>query len=162
MNDRPALFFAIVALALSSAAAIAGAATNTATFVVSATVQATCLITADNLDFAAYTGAIAQATATITITCSDSIPYNLGLNAGSASGATVEARAMTSGGDTIAYALFRDPAYTENWGDTPGVDTAEATGTGSPTISTVYGQIAAGQYVAPSAYTDTVTATVTY
>jgi len=29
-------------------------------------------------------------------------------------------------------------------------------------VTTVYGQVAAGQYVAPGSYTDTITATVTY
>jgi spore coat protein U-like protein len=49
-----------------------------------------------------------------------------------------------------------------NWGNTVGTDTVAGTGNGAAQALTVYGQIAAGLYVTPGSYTDTITATVTY
>ena len=62
----------------------------------------------------------------------------------------------------LSYALFSDSARTVNWGQTIGTDTVTGTGNGSIQAITVYGQAAAAQYVAPGAYADTITATVTY
>jgi spore coat protein U-like protein len=41
-------------------------------------------------------------------------------------------------------------------------DTVAGTGNGAAQAITVYGQAAAGQYVAPGSYADTITATITY
>jgi len=57
------------------------AATATTTFQVTATVNATCLISATNLAFGAYTGTQTDATSTVTVTCTNTTPYNIGLNA---------------------------------------------------------------------------------
>jgi spore coat protein U-like protein len=62
----------------------------------------------------------------------------------------------------LSYAMFSDSARTVNWGQTIGTDTVTGTGNGSAQAIIVYGQTAAGQYVAPGAYNDTITATVTY
>ena len=53
------------------------AATATTTF----QVTATCLISATNLAFGAYTGTQTDATSTVTVTCTNTTPYNIGLNA---------------------------------------------------------------------------------
>jgi spore coat protein U-like protein len=71
------------------------AATATTAFQVTATVQATCLISATNLSFGTYTGVATASTSTITVTCTNTSPYNVGLNAGTASGATVTTRKMS-------------------------------------------------------------------
>ena len=140
----------------------AGAATATSTLAVIATVDATCLITAAPLAFGVYAGAQAQATSVLTVTCSDTTPYNVGLDAGLTSGATVTTRAMSTARGSLPYSLFSDAARTVNWGNTVGTDTVTETGNGGPQALTVYGQIAAGFFVVPGAYTDTITATVTY
>jgi spore coat protein U-like protein len=62
----------------------------------------------------------------------------------------------------LGYALFSDASRTVNWGQTIGTDTVTGTGNGAAQAITVYGQATAGQFVAPGAYTDTITATVTY
>jgi spore coat protein U-like protein len=150
-------------LALAVAPTSAVAATATTTFAVTATVQATCLISATPMAFGTYTGVAANSTSTVSVTCTNTTPYNVGLNAGLATGATVTARKMTGPGSALlGYALYSDSARTVNWGQTVGTDTVTGAGNGSAQAITVYGAVAAGQYVAPGAYTDTITATVTY
>lgn len=139
------------------------AATSTATFQVSANVTATCLISATNLAFGAYSGAVANASSTVSVTCTNTTPYNVGLDAGTSSGSTVATRKMTGpGGALLAYSLSRDSAHTLNWGNTVGTDTQTGSGSGSAQTLTVYGQVAANQFVAAGNYTDTITATITY
>ena len=149
-------------LAFGLSAGPAVAQTATTTFQVTATVQATCLIAATDLAFGAYTGVQADATSTITITCTNTTTWNIGLNAGTAPGATVTTRRMLNGAAQLAYALFRDPARTLNWGTTIGTDTLSGTGTGIATPLTVYGRVTAAQFPAPGGYVDTITATITF
>jgi spore coat protein U-like protein len=109
--------------------------------------------------FGTYIPTAASAnTSTISVTCTNGTPATFLLNAGTASGATVTNRSMTSGAVLLNYGLFSDAAHTANFGTT----TTAVNGTGSPVVTTVYGQIPAGQYVAPNTYTDTITATVSY
>jgi spore coat protein U-like protein len=103
------------------------------------------------------------ATTTVQVTCTNTTPYNVGLNPGTAIGATVTTRKMTGPASaTLNYALTQDSGHVTNWGQTVGTDTVAGTGNGSAQTLTVYGILAAGQYPAPGAYSDTITATVTY
>jgi spore coat protein U-like protein len=145
------------------------ATTATTTFAVTASVQGTCTISATGLSFGAYTGTALPGTSTITVTCSGGTTYNVGLNAGMATGATVTTRKMTGTyhGGTLAYSLFSDSGRSVNWGNTVGTDTVAGTGTGTvtggnPQTLTVYGNIPAGTAPAADGYADTITATVTY
>jgi spore coat protein U-like protein len=138
------------------------AATSTATIAVSATVLAFCTITALPLAFGNYSSAQLDATTTLTASCTVGTPYTVGLDAGLGTGATTTTRKMTSTGSTLNYELFRDSARTLNWGNTIGTDTVAGTGNGLAQTLTVYGRILGSQLVAPGAYTDTVTATLTY
>ncbi|MHB1494793.1 MAG: Csu type fimbrial protein [Acidithiobacillus sp.] len=150
-------------LALGLLSGQAQAATAATTFSVTATMMPNCTISATNLAFGSYTGALVDATSTISVTCTNTTGYNVGLNAGTSSGATVTTRKMTGpAGATLAYALYQDSAHTINWGNTVGTDTVSGTGNGSAQTLTVYGQVPAGQFVTPGAYTDTITATITY
>ncbi|SRR6266568_1301407 len=160
-STLPAAVVGILALGLTSTSAVA--ATVTTTFAVTATVQATCLVSATPMGFGTYTGVVANSTSTVSVTCTNTTPYNVGLSAGLATGATVSARSMTGPASALlGYSLFSDSARTVNWGQTVGTDTVTGTGNGSAQALTVYGQVAAGQYLAPGAYADTITATVTY
>jgi spore coat protein U-like protein len=157
----PAVALGVVVLGLSTKSAVA--ATVTTTFGVTATVQATCLVSATPLAFGTYTGAVATSTSAVSVTCTNTTSYNVGLSAGLATGASVTTRQMTGPASALlGYALFSDPARTVNWGNTIGTDTVTGTGNGVAQAITVYGQATAGQFVAPGAYTDTITATVTY
>jgi len=139
------------------------AASTTATFAVSATVPATCTVSASALTFGSYVAtAVSNSTSTVSVTCTNTTTYNVGLNPGATTGATVSTRQMLNGTQVLNYGLYKDSGHTSNWGQTVGTDTATGTGNGGAQAFTVYGQIPAGQYPTPGSYADTVTATVTY
>jgi spore coat protein U-like protein len=138
-------------------------ATATATLAITVSVLATCQISATALTFPAYSGAMSDASSTISLTCTKSTAYNVGLSAGTAAGASVTNRRMTgTGGVQLPYTLYSDSGRTVNWGNTVGSDTMTGTGNGSAQALTVYGRLVAGQFVTPGNYSDTIIATVTY
>lgn len=162
---RSALPTAILGFAvLAMVSAPAFATTQTTTFAVTASVQGTCTISATGLSFGAYTGTALPGTSTITVNCTGGTTYNVGLNPGTSSGATVTTRKMTGQyhGATLAYSLFSNIGMTTNWGQTVGTDTVAGTGTGVAVPLTVYGNIPAGTAPAADGYSDTITATITY
>ena len=137
--------------------------TVTTTLTIMAIVPATCTIAAGPLNFGTYSGVLINATSVLTVTCTILTPFNIGLNAGTATGATVTTRQMTSPAlGTLNYKLFRDSARTNNWGITVGTDTLLSQGTGAAQMLNVFGQIPGGQFVNPAVYTDTIIATITY
>jgi spore coat protein U-like protein len=113
--------------------------------------------------FGTYTGVVAISTSTISMTCTNTTSYNVGLSAGTATGATVTNRSMTGPASSLlAYKLFRDSGRTLNWGNALGTDTVAGTGDGITQSLTVYGQIPTAQYPRPGSYADTITAIITY
>jgi spore coat protein U-like protein len=145
----------------------AEAATDTTTFQVTATVNEVCSVSATDLAFGIYDPSAADNdnTSTITVTCTKGTNYSVGLNEGTASGATVTTRQMEDAvsSDLINYSLYSDASRTVNWGNTPSTDTVDvASATGAAENHTVYGRISAGQYVTAGSYSDTITVTVTY
>ncbi len=140
--------------------------TETTTFNVSATVGASCSVSASDLGFGTYDQLSAtntDATTSLDVTCTSTTTYEVGLDAGTGTGGTTSVRVMTY--DTtnyLNYAMYQDAGRTTNWGDNAGVDTVSGTGTGSSQALTVYARIPALQSIAPGAYTDLVTVTVTF
>jgi len=157
-----AAFLGLLALGIASTPAAAQADPATTTFGVSATVLKDCIVSATSLAFGNYTGAVNNATSTVTVTCTNTTTYTVGLNAGLATGATVTTRQMQNGANLLSYALYSDSGHTTNWGNTAGTNWVTGTGNGAAQPLTVYGQIAAGLYVTPGSYTDTITVNVTY
>jgi spore coat protein U-like protein len=159
------IILAALAVCLFSFVATSQATTTTSTFTVQITITASCTInSASTLNFGSQgvlTANVDQ-TSTIQVQCTNTTPYNIGLNAGTATGATVTTRKMTSGSNTVSYALYSDSGRTTNWGNTVGTDTVAATGTGASQSFTVYGRVPAQTTPAPATYTDTITVTVTY
>jgi spore coat protein U-like protein len=149
---------AILALVFASSAS---ASTANTTFQVTASVQSACVISAAALPFGNYSGTQVDATTTISVTCTNTTPYNVGLDAGTSTGATVTARKMTNGAQTLNYALYSDSGRTVNWGNSTG-SWVGGTGNGSAQTLTVYGRLAGSQYPTPGSYADTITATVNY
>lgn len=141
------------------------AQTSTATFAVTATVLPACTVVGGvPLAFGVVTpGTQRDGSVTITATCTLGTPYTLALDAGTGSGATVAARRMTSGTDTLQYALYQDSARTTLWGDgTAGTSTRSGTGTGLTQTFTVYGRVPSSAVAPVGSYTDTITVTATY
>lgn len=139
--------------------------TATAQFSVTATVVVGCAVNATNLDFGAYTGSLIDANSAIAIDCAPGAKYAVGLDAGTATGATVTTRSMTGpNGDLLHYGLFQDAGRTINWGNTPGVDTESGSGNGSAGVQifVVWGRLLGGQSANPGTYADTITVTVTF
>ena len=159
---RPLVLVSALALTLGSAQA----ATDSTTFGVSAEVIDSCNVAATSMAFGQIdpiANVNTDQTATVTVTCSNGTAYSVGLDAGGATGATVTTRQMTSGVNTLDYALYSDSSRTSNWGVTAASDTVDGTGSGSAEALTVYGRVASGQQTAPvGSYADTVTVTVTY
>lgn len=134
-------------------------------FLVSTTAVNSCIASAGDLLFSPYDPQATEpndGTAQVTVSCTEGSPYNIGLDAGIGPGASVTARQLSSGGNTLKYSLFRDPARNLNWGNTVGIDTTSGSGTGSPTVHTVYGRIWSRQAVKAGVYADTITIVVTY
>ncbi len=142
----------------------ARAATATGSFNVQVIIAATCVVTsATTLDFGSQgvLSANVDQTSTINVTCTNTTPYNIGLDKG-LNGSSVTTRQMKTGSAVINYSLYSNSGRTTNWGNTVGTDTVAATGNGSAQAYTVYGRIPPQTSPAPGTYTDTITITVTY
>jgi len=143
----------------------AEAATATGSFNVQVTIASTCTVSsATTLNFGSQGVLTANVdnTSAITVTCTNTTPYNIGLDKG-LNGGSVTTRQMKSGGGAlINYSLFSDSGRTTNWGNTVGTDTVAGTGNGTGQAYTVYGRIPSQTTPAPAVYNDTITVTVTY
>lgn len=164
-------------LALASVLAVSGgtfavnsyALTDTATFEVSATITASCTISAATLGFGSVGLVQVDATSDLTATCTNGTPYVIGMSAGAGTGpaATTTARHMNRTSapttDILNYALFSDTGRTVNWGAGETVVAGEVAGTGNGLAQTitVYGRIPA-QSSPVASYSDTVTAQINF
>ena len=150
---------------LLQSADVTRATTTTTTFTAQIVLAATCTInSASTLNFGnqGILTANVDQTSTLQVTCTNTTPYNIGLDAGQGTGATVGTRKMTSSGATVNYTLYSDTGRTTVWGNTVGTDTVAGTGNGTGQNYTVYGRVPSQTTPAPGTYTDTITVTVTY
>lgn len=162
-SKKNRILCATLAAAMLASSAPGMAATATGSLVVTATVLASCTVVGSTIAFGNYSSSQVDQTGTIAVVCTNGTAYNVGLDAGTGSGATTTTRKLTgSGGGTLNYALYRDSGRTTNWGSTIGTDTQTGTGSGLTQTLTVYGRIAASQTPLAGVYTDTVTVTLTY
>jgi len=148
---------------LASEASLA-TTTKTATFLVNLTITSDCSISTNPLAFGS-SGVIAAAinqTTTLSITCSNTTPYNVGLDAGNVTGSTVAARLLANGAVTMSFQMYSDSGRTTIWGNTVAVNTVTGTGTGSAQTLTVYGQVPVQSTPAANTYSSTVTASVIF
>jgi spore coat protein U-like protein len=138
---------------------------KTATFDVSMKIVADCTIAAANMDFGQNQGVITASVATnstISVTCTNTTPYNVGLNAGTGAGSNGTTRYMNGTGantGTVQFNLYRT-AGAGPWGNSQGSDTVSGVGNGNLQTLTVYGEIPVQATPAPDSYKSTVTATV--
>lgn len=135
---------------------------NTQSLQLTAQINPTCAISANPLAFGNYSRVLLSGNTTLSVTCTSTTFYNVGLNAGNATGATITNRMMTGpGGTLLHYSLFSNSTYTTNWGNSAG-SWVSGVGTGGAQTLTVYGQIPANQTTISGTYTDTIIATVNY
>jgi spore coat protein U-like protein len=166
------LLLVSVLAALSSIGSLAVAAQVTASFDVKLTVQKACNVSAGTaIDFGSVastsTTDLAGST-TISVTCSNRLPYTIGLtstkNPTSTTGAGLLKGATTGNTDTVGYQL-RKATGTGGaiWGNTVGTNTLAVSGTGLAQSQTVYATLpGTGLNVQADTYSDTVTVSVDY
>lgn len=150
-----------------ASAAVYSNGTATTTFTVTLILSANCSISANPLNFGTngvLATAINQQT-TVAVTCTNTTPYNVGLDAGTVTSSTVTNRLMagTTTGNTattVGFQLYQDAGHTTAWGNTQGTNTVSGTGSGSAQSIVVYGQVPAQTTPKPDTYQTSITATV--
>lgn len=166
--DMGSTGIASLVLAVSGAACLlfsgsqpARAATATTTFQVTATVVASCAVSASDLAFGTYSSAShSDVNTTVDVTCTNGTTYDVALSDGGGAGATTAARKMTSASNTLTYSLYTNAGRTQVWGSSG--NTVAGTGSGSSQSLTVYGRVPSGQNPQAGSYSDTIVVTVTY
>jgi spore coat protein U-like protein len=167
LRSAPRATAGIAALLLLSALTpgVADAATANTTMPVTMTITAGCTVTATSVAFGSQSvlAAATSGTGTLGVTCTNTTPYNVGLDAGSGAGATVAVRKMTGPASAIInYGLFQNAAFTTAFGNVVGTNTVAGTGIGTSQTITVYGQVPAQSSPAPGSYADVVNVTITF
>ncbi|MDM4771969.1 spore coat protein U domain-containing protein [Solimonas sp. SE-A11] len=142
-----------------------GGSSGTFPFTASATVTASCdpVFTIDGIDFGTR-GLLASnfdAVAVIHPRCTNTTPYQLGLNDGLYASGSLR-RMKSTAGAYVGYQLYRDSGRSQRWGNTQNVDTVAGSGSGSAQNVQVYGRVAPQATPAAGSYTDTVTVTIYY
>ena len=138
-------------------------ATSGATW--TANVIKNCRLTPSTLNFGAVsvlTSAV-TATASLGVQCTNTTPYNVGLDGGvtAGTGASPTARLLANGGARVTYGLYQDAAHGVPWGNLAATSIG-GTGTGLVQNYPIYGQVPVQTTPAPGAYSDVVTVTVTF
>lgn len=141
-------------------------AQTTDTFDVTATVIASCTLTAGNtLAFGNYdpnSGTNLDGQTTVNVSCTNGTTADLALDVGS--NADVSTRRMadiTNGTSFLQYELYSDSGRTTVWGSGANAVTYTGQGVLSAENLTVYGRVPSGQDVQVDSYSDTVTVTLT-
>jgi spore coat protein U-like protein len=163
---RTALFLALAAAPLSSAAL---GATATTTFNVTATIAAKCTIGAADLVFGAYDPLVTNlavpldVNSTVTVACTKGTAATVGLDAGQNSGSAVgTTRAMAGGGAFLSYEIYKDAAHTTVWGNAGAGLVAYTAASKAPATLIDYGRIPANQDQPVAGYADKITATINF
>lgn len=136
-----------------------------------ATILANCHLSTTPLNFgsASLLTSNVDATATLTVQCTNSTPYSIGLDGGAnASGS--QRRMLNGASNYISYNLYTDAARSAAWSTTTSASSCTngggtcvlGTGTGSNQSVTVYGRVPPQISPAVGTYTDTVIATITF
>jgi len=136
---------------------------DSVTVPVTGSISPVCTASTAALAFGSYLStADKSGTGSVTVTCTNTAPYQISLGTGANSNGTSR-RMAGPGGARLSYSLYSDSARTIAWGDgTTYGSRVSATGSGGAQARTVYGTIPAGQSPTPGSYSDTVLVTVEY
>jgi spore coat protein U-like protein len=153
--------------ALACVVGPASAGTAVSNFGVSLAITAQCVINSTTLmNFNSGTIGVLNAnndtTGTLKVVCTNTTPFDIGLDGGTSSGGSVAQRLLINSGNTINYNLYTSNAFSTIWGNTVHTDTVASTGTGTEQTFTIYGRVPSQATPAPGTYTDLVTVTITY
>lgn len=149
---------------VGTCATIGNSHATAAPFTVTATNATVCSVSASTLNFGS-TGvlrAALDASSTISVTCTNAAPYTVALDGGQSGATNPTQRKMSQAGQTVTYGLYQDAGRTAPWGDSIGVNTVAATGSGLAQTFTVNGRVPAQTTPAPGTYSDTVVMTISY
>ena len=132
-------------------------------FTVTAVNNKTCRVTANDLNFGTVTtlGANLDVNGSDSVTCTNATPYRVLLSNG-VTGTSPTNRKMTLGANSVTYALYRNAARTQAWGDTSGVNSLSGTGSGFAQTIDIYGRVPPQTVPPPGTYMDTIVMTVEY
>lgn len=167
------VFAKIALIAAAGFAVNAFAATATANFQVKMTIVKACSVTAGSgSDISLGTTVLSSDTSQtgssmISVTCSKTTPYKIGLlpqtTGGTANGTgfMVSTTAPATNTDKVPYTLYSDSGFGTVWGNTDPGNVVSAVGTGLAKIHTVYAKNVNANFT-PDSYADTVNVTVTY
>jgi spore coat protein U-like protein len=150
-----------------------GASTRQYSFTVTGTVITNCNVSAATLDFGSSPSTIAaniDATSTVTVQCTNTTPYSIGLGNGINASGSQRRLQLGATGNYLNYGLYTDAARLNAWAATASTTSCTAgastcylgTGTGSNQNITVYGRIPSQTAPVVGTFTDTVVVTVTY
>lgn len=131
-------------------------------FTVSATVTASCTVSASPMDFGLSTGKIddpIDSAAILSVSCTNGAAYSIGLDGGQSP--TASGRSMTSGAGGLAYGLFHDAGMSAPWTLAAGSNATRA-GTGTTESLTIHGRVFGGQLAVTGQYSDTVVIVIAY
>src|SRR5216684_2952000 len=116
----------MVLSAIGLSTGVARATTQTSTFTVSVSIAASCTISASNLAFGTQ-GVLAanvDQTSTLTVNCTNTTPYTVGLDNGlNFLGGTRRMKDTGAGTTFVSYGLYTDPARTNAWTTTTSTTT---------------------------------------
>lgn len=131
-------------------------------FNVQATIERSCTVSADPINFGTHSALTSNidANGRVTINCTTGLPYTISLNGGLSNAAPTQRR-MTHGSDAVIYGLYSDSARTIPWGSAAG-QTVSSTGNGASQNAPVYGRVAAQTTPFTGTYSDTVVVTINY
>jgi spore coat protein U-like protein len=162
---RISLAFGCTVAALFLATPSAMAATATGSFNSQIIITAQCKVqSASTLNFGSpgVLDAAVNATSSVSVQCTNGQGYTISLDGGNGTSGTTTTRTMENGSEFVNYAMFKDAARTQNWGNAGGEIMTALTGNGAAQSYTVYGQVPVQTTPTAGTYTDTVTVTVTY
>lgn len=150
--------FALGFLASSFVAKPTFAATSTASFGVTATVEVTCQISTPTTAFGTFLASRANAATAVSVNCTYTTPYNVDLSAKSGT-ATITGQTSGSTSALLNSDVFSNSAYYMNRSRTVGMSGMR---NGFFSSQSIHSLMAGAQPVTPSTLTDSITVTVTY
>lgn len=138
-----------------------------------ATISTNCNISTTTMNFGSTAPSIASnidSTATITVQCTNTTPYSVGLNNGSNASGSQNRMRLGATANFVNYEIYTDSARTHLWATTSSTTSCTSgastcilgTGTGSNQNITVYGRVPTQTVPAAGTFTDTVVVTITY